>query len=207
MAFSPLQTILIALILSVSISPSLARKHKHKHKHHHRERDEPEYIPDDLNRELKDLCSQTDDSKVCWHIIEPEISRFKDTDPDCITDVLLDLAISRANEIHDELNGYHEDSKNDELKEKYLSCSKNYNDAVRNLNLAKTNLGSGDYENIPIQIEDTQQELEGCRGEFCEGSFDPGHIGNRVNEFDLYVNIVKVSVDRLRDWDSREDID
>ncbi|CAA0832246.1 Unknown protein [Striga hermonthica] len=201
MAFTSQQIIAIALIFTLSISPSFAHKsehkHKHKHKHHKERRDRNE-----IERELRDLSSQTSNPDASWRIIKPELDNFNDTDPTIVTAVLLELAITRGDQIHDQLNNYHEDSRNDELKSKYLSCSKNYNDAVRNLNLAKYNLESENYEDIPIQIEDTQQELEGCRGDFCEGSFDPGHIGDRINEFEVYVDIVKVSVDRLLDFDS-----
>ncbi|PIM99408.1 hypothetical protein CDL12_04582 [Handroanthus impetiginosus] len=148
-------------------------------------------------RNLRDLCSLTRNSTECWKIIKSEYGRFDDTDYRSVAGIVIDLAIAKADEIHDKLNRLHEDSRNDELKGKYLSCSKNYNDANRNLDLAKRNLISNDYRNIPVQINDTLEELRSCRRAFNNDSFDPAHIGNRNREFGHYVDIVKVATDRL----------
>ncbi|GFQ04470.1 pectinesterase inhibitor [Phtheirospermum japonicum] len=182
MAYSSKTMIVIALIIMIAISPSLGRREK-----------------SDREKELRDLVSQTDESKESWKIIKPQLSRFTDTDPKIVADVILDLAITRGDEIHEQLNRLHEDSRNDELKSKYLSCSKNYNDAIRNLKLAKRNLGSDDFHKIPIEIDDTIEELNSCVLEFEGDSFDPAHIRNRQKEFGNYVNIVKVATDRLQD--------
>ncbi|KAL6502192.1 hypothetical protein OROMI_021969 [Orobanche minor] len=137
-----------------------------------------------VKKDLKEFCAQTGKSKECWKIIKPKLREFHDTDPKTVADVLLDMARAK-----------------DELKEKYLSCSKNYNDAIRNLNLARRNLESDNYQNIPVQIDDTIEELKGCRFEFNKGSFDPSHIRNREKEFRVYVDIAKVATDSLLNHD------
>ncbi|KAI3455857.1 hypothetical protein Pfo_012520 [Paulownia fortunei] len=170
----------IALVFTIAIPSSLGRREK-----------------SEVETDLRDLCSQTNKSKECWKIIKSEFSRFDDTDYRSVAGVVIDLARAKADEIHDKLNQLHEDSRDDNLKEKYLSCSKNYNDAHRNLVVAKRNLDSDDYRNIPVQVDDTVQELKSCRREFDKDSFDPAHIRNRNKEFRVYVEIVKVAVDRL----------
>ncbi|KAK6150195.1 hypothetical protein DH2020_017720 [Rehmannia glutinosa] len=126
-----------------AISPSLG----------HREKPE-------IEKHLRDLCSQTNKTKECWTIIKSELTRFNDTDYSAVTGVVIDLAIAKADQIHDELNRLFNGSTDDKLKYKYLSCSKNYNDANRNLVLVKRNFDSNDYRNIPVQIDDTIEELK-----------------------------------------------
>ncbi|PIN22707.1 Pectinesterase [Handroanthus impetiginosus] len=146
---------------------------------------------------LQELCSQTRNSEECWQIIKSEHVRFNETDYRSVAGIVIDLALAKADEIHDKLNQLHKDSRDDQLKEKYLWCSKNYNDANRNLDLVKRNLNSNDYRNIPVQINDTLEELRSCRSQFDNDSFDPAHIRNRNKEFRNYVDIVKVATDRL----------
>ncbi|PIM99407.1 hypothetical protein CDL12_28094 [Handroanthus impetiginosus] len=134
---------------------------------------------------LQELCSQTRNSEECWQIIKSEHVRFNETDYRSVVGIVIDLAIAKADEIHDKLNQLHKDSRD------------NYNDANRNLDLVKRNLNSNDYRNIPVQINDTLEELRSCRSQFDNDSFDPAHIRNRNKEFRNYVDIVKVATDRL----------
>ncbi|KAL8033890.1 hypothetical protein ABFX02_13G185400 [Erythranthe guttata] len=181
MAYYLHRIIFVALVVAIAVPSSLGRRER-----------------SDLENDLRDLCSQTNKTKKCWNIIKSEFSRFSDADGNKgVAGVVIDLAIAKSDEIHDKLNQLYDDSKNDELKEKYLSCSKNYNDASRNLDLARRNLDSDDYRNISVQIDDTSDELKSCRHEFKKDSFDPAHIRNRNKEFKIYVEIVKVATDRL----------
>ncbi|KAL6502194.1 hypothetical protein OROHE_024787 [Orobanche hederae] len=180
MAYTSQRTIIITLIFMIAISPSLGRREKSK-----------------VKKDLKEFCAQTGKSKECWKIIKPKLREFHDTDPKTVADVILDLARAKGDEIHEELNQLYKDSRDDGLKEKYLSCFKNYNDAIRNLNLAWRNLESDNYQNIPVQIDDTIEEMKGCRFEFNKDSFDPSHIRNREKEFRVYVDIAKVATFRL----------
>ncbi|KAK4440307.1 hypothetical protein Salat_0365600 [Sesamum alatum] len=180
MAYSSQKIISIALILVIAIPSSLGR----------RERSETE-------TDLRDLCSETRKPKQCRKIIKSQFSIFEETDSRSVAGAVIDLAVAKADEIHDKLNQLYQDSGDDKLKEKYISCSKNYNDAHRNLDLAKRNLDSNDYQNIPVQVDDTLEELKSCRHEFRKDSFDPAHIRNRNKEFGVYVDIVKVAADRL----------
>ncbi|KAL0442360.1 UNVERIFIED_CONTAM: hypothetical protein Slati_1958700 [Sesamum latifolium] len=134
---------------------------------------------------------------------QTELSSFGETDSRSVAGAVIGLAVAKAQEIHDRLNQLYQDSGDDKLKEKYTSCSKNYNDANRNLYLAKTNLDSNDFQNIPVQMDDTLEELKSCRHEFDKDSFDPAHIRNRNKEFGVYVDIVKVATDRLQREDDR----
>ncbi|KAG8370073.1 hypothetical protein BUALT_Bualt14G0079700 [Buddleja alternifolia] len=181
MAYSLYRTILfIALFVAFTIPSSLCHK-------------------DDSNSEtiLRDLCSRIERSKECVDIIKSELSRFEDSGCNDVAGPVIDLAREKAEQIRDMLNKLHEDSNDDKLKEKYLSCSSNYNDAGRNLDLAKRSFDSNDHRSIPEQVNDTEEELESCRREFDEGAFDPAHIRDRNKEFEVYVDLLKVTIDRL----------
>ncbi|KAL8033896.1 hypothetical protein ABFX02_13G186000 [Erythranthe guttata] len=180
MAYYLHRIIFIALVLAIAVPSSLGRREK-----------------SEIEKDLRNLCSQTNRTKECWYFVKSEINRFNQSDFKGVAGVVIDLAIAKSDAINDLLNRLYQGSKDEKLKEKYLSCSKNYNDANRNLYLAKINLDSDHYQNIPIQIEDTVEELDSCRREFVKGSFDPAHIRNRNKEFRLYVEIVKVATDRL----------
>ncbi|KAL3616759.1 hypothetical protein CASFOL_039153 [Castilleja foliolosa] len=202
MAYSFLTMIFIALIITIAISPSLGRREKsdRERSHHHREKRDVENS--DIEQELRDLVSQTNDTNESWKIIKPQLSRFNDTDPKIVADVILDLAITRGDEIHEQLNRLHEDSRDDDLRSKYLSCSRNYKNAISNLERARENLGSDEFDNIFVKIDETIEELNRCGVEFEGDSFDPAHIRNRQKEFGNYVNLVKVATDYLQEnWD------
>ncbi|KAL3616762.1 hypothetical protein CASFOL_039156 [Castilleja foliolosa] len=194
MAYSSLTMIFIALIIMIAISPSLGRRER---SHHHREK--PDVENSDIIQELRDLVSQTDDTEESWKIIKPQLIRFNDTDPKIVADVILDLAITRGDEIHEQLNRLHEDSSDDDLRSKYLSCSRNYKNAISNLEVARENLGSDEFDNSLIKIDETIEELNRCGVEFEGDSFDPYHIRNRQKEFGNYVNLVKVATDYLQE--------
>ncbi|KAL3616763.1 hypothetical protein CASFOL_039157 [Castilleja foliolosa] len=202
MAYSSLAMIFIAFIILIAVSPSLGHREKsdRERSHHHREKSDNENS--DIIQELRDLVSQTNDTEESWKIIKPQLSRFNDTDPKIVVDVILDLAITRGDEIHEQLNRLHEESRDDDLRSKYLSCSRNYKNAISNLERARENLGSDEFDNIFVKIDETIEELNQCGVEFEGDSFDPAHIRNRQKEFGNYVNLVKVSTDYLQeDWD------
>ncbi|KAG8385144.1 hypothetical protein BUALT_Bualt03G0011200 [Buddleja alternifolia] len=173
-------TMFIALLLAFAIPSSLG----------HRD-------DSDKENDLRDLCSQVKKSKECLDIIKSEFRRFEDTDCKGVAGPVIDLAREKAEEIRDMLNGLHKDSRDDKLKDKYISCSKNYNDASRDLDLAKRYFDSNDYQHIPVQVDEIEQELKNCKREFNKDAFDPAHIRNRSKEFRVYVDLVKVAIDRL----------
>lgn len=142
---------------------------------------------------LRDLCSQTNRSSDCWKILKPESYRFNGSDNKTAVEAVIDLAANKSKIIHDRLNKLYVDSGNEQLKEKYISCSKNYNDVNRNLVVAQQDIDSNNHVSIRIQLKDAVEELESCEKEFESGSFDPAHIGDRNKELRLYLDIVSVA--------------
>ncbi|KAL7139489.1 hypothetical protein ABFS83_09G055100 [Erythranthe nasuta] len=184
MALSLDRIIFVALItLAIAVTSSLGRRDK-----------------SDIEKDLRDLCSQTNRTKECLSVIKSELNTFQDTDGSSkgVAGVVIDLAIAKAREIHDDLNRLYGGSKDEDLKFKYITCSKNYNDANRNLELVKKMLDSNrNYRFIAVEINDTVQELKGCILEFSKDPFDPAHIRDRNKEFGLYLEIATIATNRL----------
>ncbi|KAH6820326.1 hypothetical protein C2S53_016990 [Perilla frutescens var. hirtella] len=179
--------IFIAFILAIAIPISTGHRRRHGWRR-----------SDNTQQCLKDLCSEIDRSDECWNILKSESHEFDDSDEKGIAKGVIDMAIAKSKEIHDRLNHYHSDSRDDKLKEKYHACSKNYNNASRNLVVVRRNLDSGDhYRNIHVQLDGAKEELKKCKREFREGRFDPGHVGDRNKELGIYLDIVRVATDRL----------
>lgn len=181
--------IFIALTIAIAVPSSTS----------HRRRSRRSNDPDSDNTEqyLRDLCSETDKSDVCWNILKSELRRFDDCDDRDITDGVIDLAKAKSETIRDQLSQWYRDSNDDRLKEKYHLCSENYNDVYGDLEEASRNLGLDDYRKISDQVEDAEDKLDECRREFGSDSFDPGHVGDRNKELGLYLDIVGAALGPL----------
>lgn len=191
--------ILIALLIAVAAPISTAT------------RDQWTRSEEETAQHVKDLCSKTSRSDDCWRALKPELNRFESSDDRATVGAALDLAIAKSDQIHDKLNQLYADSKNEDLKEKYITCSKNYNDVNRNMVVARSALDSGADKNIPVQVKDAEEELKNCRKEFGEKEgmdlarsvigwffgkevFDPARIRDRNKELGLYLEIVSAAL-------------
>lgn len=181
--------IFVALIITITVPTSMCNREGW------RRSDET-----DKNTEqyLIDLCSQTNRSNDCWKILKPESYRFNGSDEKTAIEAVIDLAANKSKIIHDRLNKLYTDSRNEQLKEKYITCSKNYNDVNRNLVVARQNVDSKNHKSISVQLKDAVEELKSCEREFEWGSFDPAHIGDRNKELGLYLDIVSVAAKSFR---------
>ncbi|KAH6764453.1 hypothetical protein C2S52_013398 [Perilla frutescens var. hirtella] len=190
--------IFIAVILAITIPISSG--------HRSRSRRLDNSNKDDIEKYLRDLCSETDKPDMCWNILKSELHKFdNDSDDIDIIDGVIELAIEKSKEIRDKLDQWFSDSNDENLKKKYHSCSKNYNEVDRNLEEAHRNLDSDDYRRIFDQIDDAEDELDKCKQEFGSDSFDPGHVRDRNNELVLYLDIVRAAADCLEDYDPDKD--
>lgn len=151
----------------------------------------------DTEHYLRDLCSQTDRPDLCWKNLKPELHRFHNSDDRGVADGVIGLAIAKSKETRGELNHWFSDSDNDKLKEKYHSCSENYNDASRQLEKVRKDLDSDDHRKMSEEIRDAEEILNKCRRVFGEDSFDPGHVGDQNNELGVFLDIIRVAVAHL----------
>ncbi|KAL3616764.1 hypothetical protein CASFOL_039158 [Castilleja foliolosa] len=181
MTYSQHKIILITLISIIAISPSSSH------------RDIPK--SSEIEKYLRDISSNTNESNWSWQILKSELSQFNDTDPRKIADTIVVLAKTKGEQIHEELDRLYEASGDDKLIYKYGSCSKNYSDAIRNLYLVRRDIELNKDRNIVIEVDDAFEELNSCGSQFEDGSFDPAHVWERNREFRVYLEIVKVATD------------
>ncbi|KAH6777849.1 hypothetical protein C2S51_009161 [Perilla frutescens var. frutescens] len=182
--------IFIAVILAIAIPNSTCHRRRRSRRSDFLNRH-------DTEQNLRDLCSRTNRSDVCLNILKSELHRFDNSDDRDIVDGVIDLATEKSKVIGEQLDQWFRDSNDDNLKEKYHSCSDSYNDVERNLQEMHRNLDSDDYRRISSQIDDAEERLKECKREFGSNSFDPGHVGDRNNELKLYLDMVRAASDRL----------
>lgn len=193
------KAIVITLILAIAIPISTAHRRRRGRR-----------SDDDTEKYLRDICSGTDRSDDCWNILKSELHRFHgDSNGRGVVNAVIELAIAKSKEIRDKLDRWFSDSDNDELKEKYHSCSENYDDGERSLEKARRDLDdSDDCGRISDKINGAGEELEKCKRVFGSDSFDPAHVGDRNKELQLYLDIVRAAADRgVDEYKKYDDVD
>ncbi|KAG5540394.1 hypothetical protein RHGRI_020572 [Rhododendron griersonianum] len=196
--FATLSMLLCLSLLFMSIDPSFAGHH---HKKHH----------DKHNKSrLKKLCSKTSDSKLCLDFLKSD-SRTSSADNRGLFEIAIDLAYTKATDIHKDLNSLYDSSGDYKLKDRYNSCSKNYHDTIRNLDLVKKLFNDRDYKRIEVQISDSVEEIRDCQNQLKNNENDSHDLKKRTKEFELLCDVVKVSAKSLegkdRDDKDRDDED
>ncbi|KAL1538425.1 pectinesterase inhibitor-like [Salvia divinorum] len=178
----------IALAIAIAVPSSTGHRRRSRKSH-----------GSDTEKYLRDLCSDTNRSDVCWNILRSEARRFDSGDDGDVAGGVIDLARTKAKEIYGKLRKWHKDSSDEKLKDKYHLCSENYNDLLRDLKEASKKLGSSDHQKILDEIDDAEDELDECRQLFGSGSFDPGHVEDRNDELGVYLDVVRAAAVRLGD--------
>lgn len=191
---SPSQKLILfaALILTFASIPTSTA-----HRRRWRRSEEPF---DDTEQYIRDLCDETDRADVCRNILQSDAHRFESSDEGEIAAGVIDLAIEKSAQIGDQLNQWYEDSNDDRMREKYHSCADNYYEANRYLEDAQRSFDSDGFRRITDQIDGSEDELDQCRQVF-EDSPDPGHVGDRINEFALYLDMVRAATARFEYYD------
>ncbi|GFZ17138.1 hypothetical protein Acr_26g0004080 [Actinidia rufa] len=73
---------------------------------------------------IKKLCSKTDNRGWCMKFMKPD-SCTEDADNRVLTEVDIDLALSKAKDIHKDFDSLYDRTFDSWLKDRYNSCSKN----------------------------------------------------------------------------------
>ncbi|KAG5540397.1 hypothetical protein RHGRI_020575 [Rhododendron griersonianum] len=166
--FATLSMLLCLSLLFMSIDPSFAGHH---HKKHH----------DKHNKSrLKKLCSKTSDSKLCLDFLKSD-SRTSGADNRGLLEIAIDLAYTKATDIHKDLNSLYDSS-----------VKKFFNDR--------------DYKRIEVQISDSVEEIRDCQNQLKNNENDSHDLKKRTKEFELLCDVVKVSAKYLEGKD-RDDKD
>ncbi|PIM99405.1 hypothetical protein CDL12_28092 [Handroanthus impetiginosus] len=147
--------------------------------------------------EIKHLCSKSSHPARCYELLKSD-HRTANVDAKGLVEVSVDLAAKKANKIHSQLNSFSKATHDSRFRNLYDSCSKNYNDAIRNLEVAKSNLHSGAYKNIHAQVKDASEEIKTCEKVLGEASSDHAHIKKKSQDLEFRLNVVKITSDNLK---------
>lgn len=182
--------ILITLILTITIPISIAYRRGEWRRGGWRRGGNAEQF-------LRDLCSKNDRADACLSIIKANPHLFKNSNKlDAVSDVI-DLALEKTYAFGDQFNQWYKDTNDNKIRKKYGSCSKNYDEVSAYLEDAQRDFDSYDYQRTADRVNDAQKELKNCGRVFGSGSFDPGHVENRNNEIQIYLDIIRAATTRL----------
>ncbi|CAA3008486.1 pectinesterase inhibitor-like [Olea europaea subsp. europaea] len=143
-------------------------------------------------KDLQHICAKTQNATECLNLFKSD-PRSLNTDIKGLTGVAVDLALNKSNAVHTQYNQLYADTKNSELQEKYIACSKNYNDAIRDLQVMKKYLDINRFRFINVEIKDALQEVMSCRNILKKEPIDPANMGYQNDEFKLLCYMVKVT--------------
>ncbi|CAI9782217.1 unnamed protein product [Fraxinus pennsylvanica] len=147
-------------------------------------------------KDLQYICSKTHNPTDCLNLFKSD-PRSLNTDINGLTGVAVDLALNKSNAVHTQYNQLYTDTTDSKLQEKYIACSKNYNDAIRDLQVVKKYLEINRYKFIIVEINDALQEVTSCRSAFKRGPIDPANMDYHNDEFKLLCYMVKVTFQYL----------
>lgn len=139
------------------------------------------------------ICSRTTNPYVCLNLKYVQIS----SNVEILTKASIVVALAKANDIHAKLNSLYKTEKDQVSSDIYLQCSKNYNDAIRDLTLASRSLDSRHSRIVRVQTNDAEEEVKACRVVFNGARRDPANIKKANEEFYLLSQVARESAVEL----------
>ncbi|CAI9782220.1 unnamed protein product [Fraxinus pennsylvanica] len=157
----------------------------------------PSSICHEVNEnDLVHICLKTHDASECLNLFKSD-PRSLNTDEKGLAGVAIDLALNKADATHTQYNQLYSDSRDYELQEKYSSCSKNYNDAIRDLKEVKNELDNNRNKLIHVEINDALEEINTCIRAFERDQIDPVQMNYHNQQFKLLCYMVKFTTESL----------
>ncbi|KAI7989293.1 Pectinesterase inhibitor [Camellia lanceoleosa] len=141
---------------------------------------------------LSNICSKTTDHHWCMRLMKSD-SRSEYANNHDFTEVAIDIAYSKARDIHRDLNSLYDRTRNARKKDQYNSCSKNYHGAIKDLKQIKKLFKDGHYKRIAIPVNDAVEEVRDCKNQLEKSTSDSSHLKRRTKEFELLCDVVKIS--------------
>ncbi|PSR91712.1 Pectinesterase [Actinidia chinensis var. chinensis] len=132
---------------------------------------------------------------MCMKLMKAD-SRTSDANNHRLTEIAIDLAYNKAKDIYRDLTGVVDYSYDSQYRE---PCSRNYNDAIRDLKQTKKIFRNGDYDRIADKVNKAADEIRDCKNLF-ESSYinDSKELKKRNKELELLCDVVKASSTYLR---------
>ncbi|CAA3008483.1 pectinesterase inhibitor-like [Olea europaea subsp. europaea] len=146
--------------------------------------------------DLKHICLKTSNPFACLDQFKSD-NRSRNTDEKGLAEIAVDLAMKNANETHAVYNELYSRTNDYRLQEKYMSCSKNYNDAIRDLEEMKYELNNNRTKLIHVEINDALQEVNTCIRAFERDQIDPVKMDFANERFKLLCDMVKIAAESL----------
>ncbi|KAL3522974.1 hypothetical protein ACH5RR_015808 [Cinchona calisaya] len=138
------------------------------------------------------ICSKTTNPSACLNLKHVQTS----SNPKGLTTASIEVALSKATDIHAKLNSLYNE-KDGHLGDIYLHCSKNYNDAIRDLTIAKRSLDTRHSKSAAIEAYDAEEEVKACQVVFNDARRDPDDIKKANEEFYFLTQIARASTEEL----------
>lgn len=162
---------LIWMIISMFIAPSSAQKHA----------------------KLKAVCSKTFNGHWCVEIMKKD-RRTSYADNRAITEVAIDLAYDKAQDIQDRLNDRADMDYEPQLKQQFVTCSKDYKDVVRELEETKNHFKDGNAQRVAAAADDVIEEINDCDDMLDRlKSEETKDIRTMNDEVELLCDVIKIS--------------
>lgn len=145
-------------------------------------------VTDDV---LSTVCSKTKNPSLCLQTLKAD-PRAATGDLKGLCQVSIDLALAKAKDTKNYIGSLIGQSNGPSLKEKYLSCSENYENSIGDLQDATGLLNSGDYNGVNLHASAAMTETDDCEENFKEPPFDPSQLPKRDEDFDFLCSIILV---------------
>ncbi|KAK3041904.1 LOW QUALITY PROTEIN: hypothetical protein RJ639_002186 [Escallonia herrerae] len=167
----------------------VAQHHQKHHHHHHHKRL--------VTGKLKKTCDGTRKHNLCLKLLKydnlPTTADLSD-----IVEIAIDLAHSRGKKIRHSFTSFARITNDHQLKKHYLSCSKNYESAVRDIKHAKKHLHWGYYQRIIDEATKASNKVSDCEDHFSGSLVEPSTTFSKKNqEFSFLCNIVAVATEQF----------
>ncbi|KAK2992596.1 hypothetical protein RJ640_027909 [Escallonia rubra] len=168
----------------------LVAQHHQKHHHHHHHKSI-------ITGKLKKTCEGTRKPNMCLKLLNFDNFPATADLPDII-EISIDLAHLRGKKIHHSFTSLARITNDHQVKKHYLSCSKNYESAVRDIKHAKKHLHWGYYQRIIDEAIEASNKVSDCEDHVSGSLVEPSTTFSKKNqEFGFLCNVISVTTEQF----------
>ncbi|XP_022138711.1 pectinesterase inhibitor-like [Momordica charantia] len=134
------------------------------------------------------ICPKTKNPGFCT----TELKTAGSADLKALATHTLNLARKKAGESVALANDLAAKATDPQLKERYTSCSKNFDEAIGNIETAEKHLASGDYNGVNLAGSAVMSTVDDCRANFETGPADTSSLSTNGKTLDDISSIILV---------------
>ncbi|KAJ4720607.1 Pectinesterase inhibitor [Melia azedarach] len=142
---------------------------------------------------LDKICQQTQDSNFCLRYLNNH-THINTTTIQQLAQTSLELAKNNANDIYREIKSSVDGKNEPELKEIFMICSEDYENAIDALGHAGGSLKSGNYPGLRVQASVALQEAKTCGNKLNYAPNDVAYLRQKNRNFLNQCGIIKAVV-------------